>query len=67
MRRTQMSLKVIEQQNPMGRVSSLEEDRGTAVFMLSDASSFITGSDLVIDGGISLLVRPYLILGHRVW
>jgi NAD(P)-dependent dehydrogenase (short-subunit alcohol dehydrogenase family) len=46
-------LKVIEQQNPMGRISEPEEYRGAAVFMLSDASSFMTGSDIVIDGGIS--------------
>jgi len=45
------ALKVIEQQNPMGRISSPEEYRGAVVFMLSDASSFMTGSDLIIDGG----------------
>jgi NAD(P)-dependent dehydrogenase (short-subunit alcohol dehydrogenase family) len=50
------ALKVIEQQNPMGRISSPEEYRGAAVFMLSDASSFMTGSDLIIDGGISKVV-----------
>lgn len=45
------SLKVIEQQNPLGRISSPEEYRGAVVFMLSDASGFMTGSDIVIDGG----------------
>jgi NAD(P)-dependent dehydrogenase (short-subunit alcohol dehydrogenase family) len=49
------SLKVIEAQNPMGRISTPEEYRGAAVFIMSDASSFMTGSDLVIDGG------------HRAW
>jgi len=45
------ALKTIEQQNPLGRISSPEEYRGAVVFMLSDASGFMTGSDIVIDGG----------------
>ncbi|THC90662.1 hypothetical protein EYZ11_009871 [Aspergillus tanneri] len=40
-------------QNMLGRLSSPEEYRGAAVFLLSDASSFMTGSDLRIDGGHS--------------
>jgi len=38
-------------QNMLGRVSSPREYRGAAVFLISDASSFMTGSDLRIDGG----------------
>ncbi|EJD38375.1 NAD(P)-binding protein [Auricularia subglabra TFB-10046 SS5] len=41
--------------NPLGRLSTPREFRGAAVFLLSDASSFMTGSDLIIDGG------------HRAW
>lgn len=52
------ALKVIEQQNPMGRISTPEEYRGAAVFMLSEASSFMTGSDLIIDGGESRVKDP---------
>lgn len=37
--------------NMLGRLSKPEEYRGAAVFLLSDASSFMTGSDLRIDGG----------------
>lgn len=40
-----------ESQNMMNRLSRPEEYRGAAVFLLSDASSFMTGSDLRIDGG----------------
>ncbi|KAJ0421588.1 hypothetical protein BJY00DRAFT_107131 [Aspergillus carlsbadensis] len=37
--------------NMLGRLSAPEEYRGAAVFLLSDASSFMTGSDLRMDGG----------------
>ncbi|PYH47318.1 putative short chain dehydrogenase [Aspergillus saccharolyticus JOP 1030-1] len=37
--------------NMLGRLSTPNEYRGAAVFLLSDASSFMTGSDLRIDGG----------------
>ena len=40
-----------ERENMMGRISEPHEYRGAALFMLSDASSFMTGSHLVIDGG----------------
>ncbi|KOS23321.1 D-arabinitol 2-dehydrogenase [Escovopsis weberi] len=38
-------------ENMLGRFSLPKEYRGAAVFLLSDASSFMTGSDLRIDGG----------------
>ncbi|PLB39805.1 putative short chain dehydrogenase [Aspergillus candidus] len=38
-------------QNMLGRLSAPEEYRGAAVFLISDASSFMTGSDLRMDGG----------------
>ena len=37
--------------NMLNRLSKPEEFRGCAVFLLSDASSFMTGADLRIDGG----------------
>ena len=36
---------------PMGRVGSVEELGGAAVFLASDASRFITGTTLTVDGG----------------
>ncbi|EMC94705.1 hypothetical protein BAUCODRAFT_35943 [Baudoinia panamericana UAMH 10762] len=38
-------------QNMLGKLSKPEEYRGAGVFLISDASSFMTGSDLRIDGG----------------
>lgn len=40
-------------QNMLGKLSRPEDYRGAAVFLLSDASRFMTGADLRIDGGHS--------------
>jgi NAD(P)-dependent dehydrogenase (short-subunit alcohol dehydrogenase family) len=37
--------------SPMGRVGQSEEIAGSVVFLLSSASSYITGHDLAVDGG----------------
>lgn len=47
------SRKLWEGENMLGRLARPEEFRGAALFLLSDASSFMTGSTLVMDGGHS--------------
>ena len=37
--------------NMLQRLSTPDEFRGAAIFLLSRASSFVTGADLIADGG----------------
>jgi NAD(P)-dependent dehydrogenase (short-subunit alcohol dehydrogenase family) len=43
--------KLFEEQTPMQRMATVNEMVGPAVFLLSDAASFVTGVDLLVDGG----------------
>ena len=44
-------VKQFEADTPMGRMSTVDELVGPAVFLSSQAASFCTGVDLVVDGG----------------
>jgi len=39
---------------PLGRVGTAEELASAALFLLSDGASYITGIDLIVDGGLLL-------------
>jgi len=43
---------------PLGRFSPPDDLVGLCVFLASDASAYLTGQDILIDGGWSLTMRP---------
>ncbi|HEX4348313.1 MAG TPA: SDR family oxidoreductase [Vicinamibacterales bacterium] len=51
---TEASHKKILEQCPLGRLATIEEVADVAIFLCSDASAFVTGTTLVIDGGLWL-------------
>ena len=46
-------VKMFEADTPLGRMATVDELVGPAVFLLSDAASFCTGVDLLVDGGFT--------------
>ncbi|MFO0728200.1 MAG: glucose 1-dehydrogenase [Myxococcota bacterium] len=49
-----MIRKPIVDRTPLGRIGQPEEIAGMVVFLASDAARFITGQNLVIDGGMTI-------------
>ena len=45
--------KIFETETPLGRMASVDEMVGPAVFLASQAASFCTGVDLLVDGGFT--------------
>jgi gluconate 5-dehydrogenase len=45
----------IKRRNPIPRVGAAGELKGVALFLASDASSYITGQTIVVDGGASIV------------
>ena len=43
---------------PLAREGTMVEIADAVEFLLSDRASFITGIDLLVDGGISTVLRP---------
>lgn len=39
---------------PLGRIAEPHEFRGAAVWMCSPASSYLTGSEIILDGGYTI-------------
>lgn len=48
----------LRQRVPMGRFGEVDEIAQVAVFLASDASSFITGTTILADGGVIAYVGP---------
>ncbi|MFB9073482.1 SDR family NAD(P)-dependent oxidoreductase [Citricoccus parietis] len=47
--------KIIDARIPLGRIGDPEDIATTVVFLASDASSYITGTSIPVDGGVLLL------------
>ena len=43
---------MVIENTPMGRVGMPDDLKGVAVWLASDASSFVTGQTIVVDGGL---------------
>jgi 3-oxoacyl-[acyl-carrier protein] reductase len=50
------ALDSLSQAIPLGRVGKVEDMANACLFLLSDKAGFITGTELIVDGG--LLARP---------
>ena len=44
-------IRVTEATTPLGRLGQPDETANVALFLASDESSFVTGSELFVDGG----------------
>ncbi|MBV9297904.1 MAG: SDR family oxidoreductase [Verrucomicrobia bacterium] len=49
-----LQLKQFEADIPLGRMATVDEMVGPAIFLSSQAASFCTGIDLIVDGGLCL-------------
>jgi NAD(P)-dependent dehydrogenase (short-subunit alcohol dehydrogenase family) len=43
-----------EERIPLGRIASAEEVADTVVFLASDAARYVTGQELIVDGGLTV-------------
>lgn len=51
---------------PLGRIGTPEDIAMAAEFLVGPQSMYITGTDLVVDGGVSALVEYGTEIGFRV-
>lgn len=47
----QQFVDAVVQRTPMGRLASVQEVAGAILYLASDEASYVTGTDLIVDGG----------------
>jgi NAD(P)-dependent dehydrogenase (short-subunit alcohol dehydrogenase family) len=53
-----LDFEAIRERIPLGRLGEVEEIAAVAVFLASEASSFVTGTTILADGGVTAYVGP---------
>jgi NAD(P)-dependent dehydrogenase (short-subunit alcohol dehydrogenase family) len=53
-----LDFEALMQRIPLGRFGEVEEIAAVAVFLASEASSFVTGTTILADGGVTAYVGP---------
>lgn len=50
-------LRYLERRTPLGRVGNPEDMAGPAVFLASDLSQYVSGAQILVDGGLSISLQ----------
>lgn len=49
--------KYLENRTPLGRVADPEDMAGPAIFLASDLSRYVSGAEILVDGGLSVSLQ----------
>jgi NAD(P)-dependent dehydrogenase (short-subunit alcohol dehydrogenase family) len=53
----QPAMAVLLEHTPLGREGTAEELAAVVAFLVSDAASFLTGTDVLVDGGVCAAIE----------